>query len=139
MSSCRRKEIRAALPATLEAVEEFFPGFRRWSEGLASRDRFAAELLLREALTNAVIHGSGGNPCREVRCAVRMHGARLTITVADEGEGFDWRTAWDYRAPALSVSGRGMEIFRTYATRVRFNRKGNVTSIVRRLGRGEEI
>jgi anti-sigma regulatory factor (Ser/Thr protein kinase) len=132
--SGHRAEIRTALPATLEALERFFAEFRRWLQCLpASADRFAAELLLREALTNAVRHGSAGDASREVRCAVRLHPGRLSITVADDGEGFDWRTARDHQAPPVSCSGRGMEIFRAYATRVRFSRKGNVTTMIRRL------
>ena len=52
---------------------------------------------------------------------------------ADDGEGFDWRSARSHEASTASSSGRGMEIFRTYATRVRFSRKGNVTTLIRRL------
>jgi serine/threonine-protein kinase RsbW len=139
MSALRhRPEIRTKLPATLEALERFFVYFRQWCRCLpGSADRFAAELLLREALTNAVVHGSGGDASKQVRCAIRMRRGRLSITVADEGEGFDWRSARDRQAPAVSSSGRGMEIFRAYATRVRFNRKGNITTMIRLLGAEE--
>jgi len=128
------REIRAALPATLDALEGFLGDLRPWLRCLpASADRFAAELLLREALTNAVLHGSAGDASRQVRCAVRLVPGRLSITVADDGQGFDWRAARDHRAPAASASGRGMEIFRVYAARVRFSRKGNVTTMIRRV------
>ena len=48
--------MRVTVPATLEAVEGVFAEFRRRVEGVAGRaDRFAAELLLREAVVNAMI------------------------------------------------------------------------------------
>ncbi|SPF55399.1 Anti-sigma-factor antagonist (fragment) [Candidatus Sulfopaludibacter sp. SbA4] len=138
MTSSVRREIRAALPGTLDALEPFIGEFRHWCRRLpAADDRFAAELLLREALNNAVVHGCGGDASRQVRCAVRWRAGRLSITVADDGEGFDWRRARNHQAPAVSSTGRGMEIFRVYATRVRFNRKGNVTTLIRRL-QGQE-
>jgi serine/threonine-protein kinase RsbW len=130
-----RSEIRASMPATWEAAEGFLSEFREWCACLPDRaDRFAAELLLREALNNAVLHGSGGDVSRQVRCVARMVSGRLSITVADGGKGFDWHAARGCQAAADSCSGRGMEIFRAYATRVRFNRSGNVASMLRRLG-----
>ena len=129
-----RYDIRISLPASLEALEQFFREFRERCACLADRsDRFAAELLLREAMTNAVLHGCEGDPARQVRCVLRMKPGRLVFRVADDGEGFDWRTAWDLEAAASACSGRGLEIFRKYATRVRFNSKGNAATILRRF------
>src|SRR5579863_9910653 len=86
-------EMRMALPATLQAIEEFFVDFRQRSRALSGRvDCFAAELLVREALTNAVVHGCHADPGKQVRCALRLTGTRLLIVVADDGEGFDWRS-----------------------------------------------
>ena len=87
-------EMRVTLPATLQAVEEFFAEFRRKSQSLPDPSIcFGAELLVREALTNAVLHGSGADPAKQVRCSVRLKGRRLLIAVSDDGEGFDWRAA----------------------------------------------
>ena len=121
MSALTVCELRMALPATLEAVEEFFIEFRRRSQALMYlADRFAAELLVREALTNAVVHGSHADPCKQVRCHLRLKGRRLLIAVEDDGEGFDWRRAWSIGV-FPDASGRGIEILRKYANRVRYN------------------
>ena len=90
---------------------------------------FAAELLMREAVTNAVVHGCGGDRSRHVFCRVRLKGRKLTIVVADNGGGFDWRAAWSRSAGLSDPSGRGIEILRRYSTRVRFNRSGNTVVI----------
>jgi anti-sigma regulatory factor (Ser/Thr protein kinase) len=121
------------LPATLEAVEEFFIAFRRRTrDALSQRHCFAAELLAREALNNAVMHGCHADPNKQIHCALRLKGGRLLIVVHDEGEGFDWRNAEGNRAEAAAPSGRGIELMRTYATRVRFNDRGNAVTIVKR-------
>jgi len=127
-------EMRMVLPATLEAVEEFFVEFRRRSSAMLNRENcFAAELLVREALTNAVLHGSHGDASKDVRCILRLRSRRLFIAVQDDGEGFDWRAARSAIAKIPECSGRGMQILRTYANRVRFNDKGNAVTIIKRI------
>lgn len=125
-------DIRTVIPATFEAIEHLFADFRRRCDCLwLHPERFAAELLLREALTNAVVHGCHVDRDRSVHCAVRIKGRRLTIAVQDDGEGFDWRAVRGREADTSSCSGRGMEIFRKYATRIRFNRQGNAVTIIK--------
>ena len=128
-------EMRAAMPATLPAIEEFFVEFHRRSRNLLDRvNCFAAELLVREALTNAVMHGSHADPGRQVRCFLRLRGKRLLIAVADDGEGFDWRASRAHTARFPEASGRGIEILWKYASWVRFNERGNVVTMIKRMG-----
>lgn len=127
-------ELRTAMPATLQAIEEFFVEFRRRSHALLDRvNCFAAELLVREALTNAVVHGCHADPAKQVRCCLRLKRGRLLIAVADDGDGFDWRAAWSHLATLSDCSGRGIAILRKYANRVRFNDRGNAVTIVKRF------
>jgi len=127
-------EIRAALPASLQAVEEFFVEFRRENRSLLdSVNCFAAELLLREALTNAVVHGYHGDPGKQVRFILRLKGRHLLIAVEDDGDGFDWRLAGDSSPDLSDCSGRGMKILRKYANHVRYNDRGNVVAMIKRL------
>ena len=127
-------DLKATLPATLEALEAYVEEFRllygNWRHSTAP---FAAELLMREALVNAVEHGCRREPGRSVRCTARLQARRLTISVVDEGPGFDWRAQWCRPLNPLAASGRGLDIFRQWATRVRFNQKGNAVTILRRF------
>jgi serine/threonine-protein kinase RsbW len=133
-------ELRIELPATLAAIEDFFVEFRRRSRALMSRGNcFAAELLVREALTNAVIHGCGADPAKQVRCALRLRKGSLSIAVADEGQGFDWRAARHKQARVTEIAGRGVEIYYHYADHVRFNDKGNVVTMIKRIARGASL
>lgn len=130
-------EMRASLPATLYAIEEFMAEFGRRSRTLLVRQNcFAAELLVREALTNAVVHGCLENPDKQVRCFLRLRAGRLLIAVADDGEGFDWRKARRTQACIPDSSGRGMEILHRYANHVHFNNRGNVVTMIKQLERG---
>ncbi len=132
-----RCEMRAMMPATLPAMEAFCRDFRAQCCGsLRSGDRFAVELLLREALSNALCHGCGQEETGRIQCIVRLTRRCLVMLIADNGRGFDWRAAWGRRTPTISTTGRGMHIFREYASRVRFNRKGNALIILRRLEQG---
>ncbi len=127
-------EMRVTLPATLEAVEGFFVEFQRRSQALPDPSIcFAAELLVREALTNAVLHGSGADPGKQVRCLLRLKGRRLLIAVSDDGAGFDWRAARNKPAGCLDISGRGIGILRQYANWVRYNERGNTVTMIKRF------
>ena len=125
-------EMRVTLPACLQAIEEFIVDFRRWSRTLPDPPvGFAAELLLREALTNAVVHGSGSDRGKQVRCCLRFKGGRLLIAVEDDGDGFDWRAARQEPAGLLDSCGRGVGILFQYADRTRFNNNGNAVTMIK--------
>lgn len=121
----RCEELLRQLPATLAAVEEFCRPMREWVDSFAPRHAFAVELLVREALNNAVLHGCECDPSRQVQCRLRIRRGRLTIAVKDDGCGFDWRTATQQETDLDACSGRGMLIYQSYADRIRFGRRGN--------------
>jgi anti-anti-sigma factor len=128
-----------------------FPGGRtfRFSANLSLLDRAVAEtvtfitgrnvsgslfdvkLLLREALLNAVIHGNRSDPLRQVTLTVVAADGRLTITVADQGPGFDWRSGLAKPPPPEATSGRGLTILTLYADDVRFNAAGNQVTLTK--------
>ncbi|MCX6593470.1 MAG: ATP-binding protein [Acidobacteria bacterium] len=127
----RGHDLRVEMPGTLEGVDDFCGQFRHWyRETGPATSRFAVELLLREALTNAVKYGAG--PGVPVTCLLRGGRNRLVIAVRDQGAGFDWKSV-SRRAPEdePATGGRGLEIFRRYADRVRFNQQGNALVLVK--------
>jgi serine/threonine-protein kinase RsbW len=100
---------------------------------------FAVQLLLRETLNNAVIHGNGLDARKMVGCELDLSGGAILLSVNDEGEGFDWRRHYppeeddpllsELGDPELSTSGYGMRILENYADEAHFNDKGNVITI----------
>ena len=129
--------IRRRFPATLKGIDAFCEEARDEVAPMVSRkDLFATEMLLREALGNAVIHGCRRDPRKTVDCRLRIDGDRLRIDVVDEGDGFDWRGALERSGDPRRKSGRGLRICTLYATDISFNREGNHLAITRKLDRG---
>ncbi len=93
------------------------------------------ERVLRELLLNAVIHGNREAAEKQVLCEISREGADLfRLTVKDEGEGFDHRTAAALAssAPQWEVSG-GFGLIRSICEQIDFNETGNqVTVYLRR-------
>ena len=131
----RRNEVRAKVPRTAEGVEAFCQQFRKWHAAeCGQRDLFASELLLREALMNGVAHGDGRRT--PLACVLRGGPKRLLIAVNDGGPGFDWRAQRQAVTATGATHGRGLEIYYSYASRVRFNTStsGNGLTLVRVFG-----
>jgi anti-sigma regulatory factor (Ser/Thr protein kinase) len=126
-------ELRRKIPAILTAVDDCIGELRALVRGLDRSDRFALELLAREALANAVRHGSGQNPALAVDFAFRLRKRAATIMVADSGSGFDWRRAPLDLATNEAEGGRGRAILLAYAARVRYNKKGNRVALTMKL------
>jgi serine/threonine-protein kinase RsbW len=132
--SVKQAEWRRELPGTLEAIDAICVEFQLWRAGAcADLNSFSVELLLREALTNAVLHGCAGNPHRRILCSLRLKPRRLVIAIHDGGDGFDWHAAWHRWPDPSETHGRGVAILRQYASLVRFNRKGNSVTLVKRF------
>jgi anti-sigma regulatory factor (Ser/Thr protein kinase) len=131
-----RWRLARTLAPTLEAVDAFCGEVRRrLKEKAAPADWYGVELLLREALTNAVLHGGGGSGY-PVRCEVSVGARRVRMVVSDEGPGFDWKAQLASTTPEAATSGRGLRIYSHYADRVSFNEAGNRVVLERRLGQG---
>ena len=85
-------QLRYSFPATPENVEQFIADIH---EFLAERNlgglAFDMELLAREALVNAVQHGSASDPTKTVHASLSLAQGRLELVVRDEGHGWDWR------------------------------------------------
>ena len=81
-------------------------------------------IAVRESVVNAVVHGNRYNARKKVHLTVVSNQDRLTITVADEGQGFDWTSLPDPVAPEhlLEQSGRGLFLVRAFVDEVEFRR-----------------
>lgn len=52
-------------------------------------------IALQEGLANAVLHGSGNDPSKIIRCLVDVTPEAITIVISDSGQGFDTAAAID--------------------------------------------
>lgn len=97
---------------------------------------FAVLLVMREALSNAVIHGSRVNADKTVDYALELRDATITLRVRDEGEGFPWRDRGSRTPEPDSTSGRGMLIMRQYFDEVAYNERGNAIVLKKHIQKG---
>jgi len=134
--------LRQTIPSRVEEAESLCIKIRALLEaaGLAERC-FAVELLARECLINAVVHGNGSAADKSVVLNLTVGREWIRLQVSDEGRGFAWRNARRKRLDTSISSGRGLQIYALYAERVRFNRSGNQIELwVRKAKRtGKEI
>ena len=112
----------AEVPRVLEAVVATLAG-----AGYSSQDQFAVRLALEEAVVNAIKHGHGFDPTREVRVLWEVTQQAARLEVEDEGPGFDPTEVPDPRQPENldRPCGRGLLLMRHFLTRVEHRGRGN--------------
>lgn len=100
---------------------------RMLGQGYGNRDVFGVRLALEEALTNAILHGNGGDPAKQVRVAYHVDPTRVWIQIEDEGQGFSPDAICDPTQPhnIERPNGRGLLFIRQYMNSVEFNALGN--------------
>lgn len=81
-------------------------------------------MAVRESVVNAVVHGNRYSARKKVHLTVASNQRGLVITVADEGQGFDWATLRNPVAEEnlLEQSGRGLFLVRAFVDQVQFRR-----------------
>jgi serine/threonine-protein kinase RsbW len=116
-------------PATPAAAERALEDTMRAlaAAGCACGDMDEVKMALREALNNAVRHGSRLNPRKRVHLKCRYDPKTgLGFVVRDEGNGFDPKKIPDPTAPENleRFSGRGIYMIRQLMDKVEFRDRG---------------
>ena len=106
------------LESTLDSVdsaEELALGVAQRA-GFDEDDLMRIGMAVRESMVNAVVHGNRYNANKRVRFSVGHNSDRLTLRIADEGEGFDFSSIPDPLAPEnlMRTSGRGIFLIRSF-------------------------
>jgi serine/threonine-protein kinase RsbW len=95
--------------------------------GYDEASRFALRLAMDEAFANAIKHGNCNEPQRKVQVEYDVTPELITISICDEGCGFNPLSVPD---PTLDENierphGRGVMLMKAYMTTVSHNEKGN--------------
>lgn len=87
---------------------------------------------LNEALNNAMLHGNKNDPNKKVIIIAEVDGRRITWTITDEGDGFDYAHLADPTAPENieALTGRGVFIIKHLADQCVFNAAGNEVELL---------
>jgi serine/threonine-protein kinase RsbW len=121
----REVEFPSKLGEHLPFLEEVLGAVERL--GWSGRDYFGVQMVLEEALTNAIRHGNHSDPSRMVRAIARASDQRFFLSVEDEGEGYVPTSVPDCTADENleCFGGRGMLLIHAYMANVSFNERGN--------------
>ena len=101
--------------ASVDHAEEIAVGVAQRA-GFEEDDLLKIGMAVRESVVNAVVHGNRYNANKKVSFSVVKNSQRLTVRVADEGEGFDYEDVPDPLAPEnlMRSSGRGIFLIRSF-------------------------
>ena len=127
-------ELRQSFPSQIQAISAFVEQLMSFILKFRTADDSETDIetALREALANAVIHGSGEDASKRVHVVCRCYiDGEVWITVRDEGRGFDINTVPDPTEPEnrLSPGGRGIYMMQTLMDEVFFESDGTVVHL----------
>lgn len=101
------------------------------------REKLAYDLnlVLTEAMANAIKHANEGDPAKEVHIEISIAAQKLIIRVFDFGTGFDIANYVTPRHP-LEEDGRGIYLMHTIMDAVSYQPtgEGHVLELVKHLG-----
>ena len=122
----RHHTVQITIPSVLTEVDGVCHQARALLQAHKQDDHiFAVDLLLRECLNNAILHGNGRDASKPVHVTLRIGRKAILLSVTDAGSGFDWRARRGHVPEPSATSGRGLAIGRAYAQRILFNHEGN--------------
>ena len=130
------------LESTLESVDSAEELVARVAQaaGVPEDELHKIGMAVREAMVNAVVHGNRYNANKRVRLTIGLEVDRMTVRIADQGEGFDMSMLPDplARENLLRQSGRGILLIRAFVDRFHVRRldpAGTEVTLVKYLTR----
>jgi len=128
---CQASTLLCDAPSYLGAAEGICMLVRHFLMQISMPQQvFSTEIVIRECLNNAIHHGNENDPDKRIKASVARTPDGIRIRVADEGKGFDWKETLARRhASDNECCGRGLALVKSYASRIAFNRKGNVITV----------
>jgi serine/threonine-protein kinase RsbW len=117
-STGETRSVDTLLDSTLESVDgadELVQEVAR-KAGLQEEELHQISMAVRETVINAVVHGNRYSAHKKVHLQVSAAKGRLSVTVGDEGNGFDLASLPDPLAAEnlLHQSGRGLLLVQAF-------------------------
>ncbi len=133
-STCR---FNMTIPADPEAVATVTGGLETMlrEKGWSEEDVMGVDLAVREALVNAIRHGCGEDPRKQIQCCVTYDESQeIVIVIRDPGPGFDAAAVPDPLTPQnmLKSSGRGVFLINQVMDTVGFQDGGRQVEMRKR-------
>jgi serine/threonine-protein kinase RsbW len=123
------------LPSRIEAINDAAQAAAEFVKrsGLGEDAAYGVDMAVREAVTNAVLHGNRRDEAKAVEVSFKSSPETIEITVRDQGAGFDAGSVPDPTDPQnlLKSSGRGILFMRTFMDEVEWSPHPEGGTVVR--------
>ena len=105
--------------------------------GISEEAAFGIDMAVREAVTNAVVHGNEQDEQKAVELTLKSSPEAVEISVHDQGQGFNPEEVPDPTESEniLKTSGRGIFFMRTFMDEVTWSIRPGGSTTVRMLKR----
>jgi serine/threonine-protein kinase RsbW len=129
LPACSACKLDMTIPADPNAVSGVVDGVMQIAREMrcAEGNEYQIDLALREALANAIVHGCGNDPTKQVECCVACtESSDIVIVVRDPGAGFVPSAIPNPLASENlnSSHGRGIYLINQLMDEVSFDRNG---------------
>jgi serine/threonine-protein kinase RsbW len=114
----------------IQRVESFVDELQDWIS--FDDDTYGNVMLaLSEAVTNAIVHGNKQDSDKKVHIKASQSNQKLTISIKDEGEGFDPSSLPDplQDENLLKEGGRGVYLIEQFADEVTYSEGGTKITV----------
>jgi serine/threonine-protein kinase RsbW len=128
-----------AFPSRIEAIEDAAAAAAEFTSrsGIGPDAAYGIDMAVREAVTNAVLHGNQQDESKIVEVQFKNGEAGVEISVRDQGEGFNPSGVPDPTDPQnlMKTSGRGILFMRTFMDEIEWSRHPAGGTLVRMIKR----
>ena len=128
-------------PSTLESVDLVEGDTIQAAEraGFDEDEQHRIGMAVRECMVNAVVHGNRYSRNKQVRVAISTGDGRFTVTITDEGEGFETDQVPDplHDNNLLRHSGRGLFLMEAFMDEIKIRKvepTGTEVTLVKNIG-----
>ncbi|MBU1249135.1 MAG: ATP-binding protein [Proteobacteria bacterium] len=120
-------DIRFGIGSELYLVDKIIEEAKAFVRSQGAEDTGGLILVLRELLNNAIEHGNHKDSKKKVEATVERIGPlRFKVTVADEGEGFDYKDLiLKMSDDPTQLRNRGLPLVNAYCDELSFNAMGS--------------
>ncbi|MFM2048929.1 MAG: hypothetical protein RI955_1477 [Bacteroidota bacterium] len=127
------EKITLQIPSTPENFKLIYPFIDQLRNNWDIHDEMAAniELVLGEAVNNAIIHGNKGDEKKMVSVSAENISNTLVLIISDEGEGFNYNNLPDPTLPENieNPTGRGVFLMNHLTDLIIYSNNGSTIEI----------
>ncbi|MFQ5628622.1 MAG: ATP-binding protein [bacterium] len=131
-----RTRLETSMPSELELLGGivFYLTEEMFKHGIISLSQINVKVALIEALTNAMEHGNGLDPGKNVHVQAEYDHEQAVIQIVDDGKGFDIDTLPDptHEDNLFRPRGRGIFMMRQFMDEVVYHKPGNHVTLVKK-------